>query len=145
MPSQGPLFYSHAVELGYSTLRLTADQPLAGHRVWDALCSVAHLQSRPELRSFPHCGIWTWPGRLRCFVYGRPANPHPKRLTRPYIQRFRIARRIRRLQSQTCLLLYPDCFSISNCRKCDGHCIPSAWAAEPHRRKRNSPAVEPDH
>ncbi|HZQ51227.1 MAG TPA: acetylxylan esterase [Bryobacteraceae bacterium] len=51
MPSEGPLFYGHGVELGYWTNCLTAGQPLAGQRVWDALCCIDYLQSRSDIDS----------------------------------------------------------------------------------------------
>lgn len=51
MPSEGPLFYGHGVELGYWTNCLTAGQPLAGQRVWDALCCIEYLHSRPDIDS----------------------------------------------------------------------------------------------
>jgi cephalosporin-C deacetylase-like acetyl esterase len=51
MPSSGPLFYGHGVELGYSTVCLTAGQPLAGRRVWDALCCLDYLHNRPDVDS----------------------------------------------------------------------------------------------
>jgi len=49
MPLEGPLFYGHGVDLGYWTISLTTGEPLAGQRVWDALCCIEYLQSRPDI------------------------------------------------------------------------------------------------
>ena len=49
LPSSGPLFYSHSIEMGYSTISLIAGQPLAGQRVWDAICCFDYLQARPDV------------------------------------------------------------------------------------------------
>lgn len=64
MPSEGPLFYGHGVDLGYWTNCLTAGQPLAGQRVWDALCCIDYLQSRSDVDSSRIGVLGTGPNSL---------------------------------------------------------------------------------
>jgi cephalosporin-C deacetylase-like acetyl esterase len=49
LPSSGPLFYGHGVDMAYSLVSLTAGIPLTGQRTWDILCCLDYLHARPDV------------------------------------------------------------------------------------------------
>jgi cephalosporin-C deacetylase-like acetyl esterase len=49
LPSSGPLFYGHGIEMAYSLVSLTAGVPLIGQRVWDFLRCLDYLNTRPDV------------------------------------------------------------------------------------------------
>jgi cephalosporin-C deacetylase-like acetyl esterase len=51
LPSSGPLFYGHAMDMAYSLVSLTAGLPLTGQRVRDILCCLDYLHTRPDVDS----------------------------------------------------------------------------------------------
>lgn len=51
LPSSGPSFYGHGMDMAYGYVCLTAGSPIAGQRVWDALRCVDYLQMRPDVDS----------------------------------------------------------------------------------------------
>jgi cephalosporin-C deacetylase-like acetyl esterase len=51
LPSSGPLFYGHGVDMAYSLVSLAAGIPLTGQRTWDILCCLDYLNVRPDVDS----------------------------------------------------------------------------------------------
>jgi pimeloyl-ACP methyl ester carboxylesterase len=51
LPSSGPLFYGHGVDMAYSLVSLTAGLPLTGQRTRDILCAIDYLQTRPDVET----------------------------------------------------------------------------------------------
>lgn len=51
LPSAGPLFYDHSVELAYSLVSLSAGLPIAGQQTSDLLRTLDYLESRPDVDS----------------------------------------------------------------------------------------------
>jgi hypothetical protein len=51
LPSSGPLFYAHGVDMAYSLVSLAAGIPLTGQRTWDILCCLDYLNVRPDVDS----------------------------------------------------------------------------------------------
>jgi cephalosporin-C deacetylase-like acetyl esterase len=49
LPSSGPSFYGHGMDMAYSYVCLSAGVPLVGQRVWDALRCVDYLHTRPDV------------------------------------------------------------------------------------------------
>lgn len=49
LPSSGPSFYGHGMDMAYSYVCLAAGSPIAGQRVWDALRCVDYLQTRNDV------------------------------------------------------------------------------------------------
>lgn len=49
LPSSGPLFYGHGVEMAYSLVALTAGLPLSGQRTRDILCCLDYLDTRSDV------------------------------------------------------------------------------------------------
>jgi cephalosporin-C deacetylase-like acetyl esterase len=49
LPSSGPLFYGHGVDMAYSLVSLTAGLPLTGQRTRDILCCLDYLHTRPDV------------------------------------------------------------------------------------------------
>jgi cephalosporin-C deacetylase-like acetyl esterase len=49
LPSAGPLFYGHGIEMAYSLVSLTAGAPLIGQRVWDFLRCLDYLNTRQDV------------------------------------------------------------------------------------------------
>lgn len=51
LPSSGPLFYGHGVDMAYSLVSLTAGLPLTGQRTQDILCAIDYLHTRPDVET----------------------------------------------------------------------------------------------
>jgi pimeloyl-ACP methyl ester carboxylesterase len=51
LPSSGPLFYGHGVDMAYSLVSLTAGLPLTGQRTRDILCAIDYLHTRPDVET----------------------------------------------------------------------------------------------
>ncbi|HXE15322.1 MAG TPA: acetylxylan esterase [Bryobacteraceae bacterium] len=51
LPSSGPSFYGHGMDMAYSYVCLAAGVPMPGQRVWDALRAVDYLQSRHDVET----------------------------------------------------------------------------------------------
>jgi len=51
LPSSGPLFYGHGVDMAYSLVSITAGLPLTGQRTRDILCCLDYLHTRPDVDS----------------------------------------------------------------------------------------------
>ncbi|HCC58283.1 MAG TPA: hypothetical protein DEQ47_13700, partial [Solibacterales bacterium] len=49
LPSSGPLFYGHGVDMAYSLVSLAAGIPLTGQRTRDILCCLDYLHARPDV------------------------------------------------------------------------------------------------
>jgi hypothetical protein len=49
LPSSGPLFYGHGIDMAYSLVSLAAGLPLTGQRTRDILCSIEYLHTRPDV------------------------------------------------------------------------------------------------
>jgi len=49
LPSSGPQFYGHGVDMAYSLISLTAGRPLTGQRVSDVLCCLDYLHARADV------------------------------------------------------------------------------------------------
>jgi hypothetical protein len=62
LPSSGPLFYGHGVDMAYSLVSLTAGFPLIGQRVSDVLCCLDYLQARADVDA------------LRIAIFGKDAS-----------------------------------------------------------------------
>jgi cephalosporin-C deacetylase-like acetyl esterase len=51
LPSSGPLFYGHGIDMAYSLISLAAGLPLTGQRTRDILCCLDYLHTRPDVDS----------------------------------------------------------------------------------------------
>jgi pimeloyl-ACP methyl ester carboxylesterase len=62
LPSSGPLFYGHGIDMAYSLISLAAGLPLTGQRTRDILCCLDYLHTRPDVD----------PSRIGLFGNGAP-------------------------------------------------------------------------
>jgi cephalosporin-C deacetylase-like acetyl esterase len=51
LPSEGPSFYGHGVEIAYSLVNLTLGLPIIGQQTWDLLRCADYLESRSDVDS----------------------------------------------------------------------------------------------
>jgi len=49
LPSSGPLFYAHGVDMAYSLVSLAAGIPYSGQRTYDILCCLDYLRARQDV------------------------------------------------------------------------------------------------
>jgi cephalosporin-C deacetylase-like acetyl esterase len=49
LPSAGPMFYGHGVELAYSLVNLSLGSPIIGQQTWDLLRCLDYIESRDDI------------------------------------------------------------------------------------------------